>query len=185
MHKSSRRSFIIGSTAGIIATSISTPALAASRSRIDSRVDTAMRELKSLDNRFSNLIDSSAGILMMPRIRRGGFGFGSSYGEGALLIGKAPVEYYSIASASFGLQFGIQRYSSAMFFTSEISLTRFRRQDGWTVGADLGYTLIDQGDVIDIDSNTYTDDVYGVIFGQEGLHIGMSLEGSKYSRIVR
>ncbi|MBT3953662.1 MAG: twin-arginine translocation pathway signal sequence domain protein, partial [Rhodobacterales bacterium] len=40
-------------------------------------------------------------------------------------------------------------------------------------------------DVIDIDSNTYTDDVYGVIFGQEGLHIGISLEGSKYSRIVR
>jgi len=185
MHKSSRRSFIIGSTAGIIATSITSPALAASRNRIDSRVDTAMRELKSLSNRFSNLIDSSAGILMMPRIRRGGLGFGTSYGEGALLIGKAPVEYYSIASASFGLQFGIQRYSSAMFFTSERSLTRFRRQDGWTVGADLGYTLIDQGDVIDIDSNTYTDDVYGVIFGQEGLHIGISLEGSKYSRIVR
>jgi len=76
MHKSSRRSFIIGSTTGIIATSITSPALAASRSRIDSRVDTAMRELKSLGNRFSNLIDSSAGILMMPRIRRGGFGFG-------------------------------------------------------------------------------------------------------------
>jgi len=46
MHKSSRRSFIIGSTTGIIATSITSPALAASRSRIDSRVDTAMRELK-------------------------------------------------------------------------------------------------------------------------------------------
>ena len=61
----------------------------------------------------------------------------------------------------------------------------FDRQDGWTVGADLGYTLIDQGDVVDIDSNTYLDDVYGVIFGQEGLHLGITLEGSKYSRIVR
>ena len=81
---------------------------------------------------------------------------GTSYGEGSLLIGQAPVEYYSIASVSIGLQFGIQRYSSAMFFTSERSLARvFARQDGWTVGADLGYTLIDQGDVIDIDSNTY------------------------------
>ena len=185
MYKPSRRSFIIGSSAGIVTTSITSPALAASRSRIDSRVDTAMRELKKLGNRFSNLIDSSAGILMMPRIRRGGFGFGTSYGEGALLIGSAPVEYYSIASASFGLQFGLQRYSSAMFFTSEISLSRFRRQDGWTIGADLGYTLIDQGDVVDIDSNTYSDDVYGVIFGQEGIHFGVSLEGSKYSRIIR
>ena len=116
MHKPSRRSFIIGSSVGIVTSSITSPALAASRSRIDSRIDTAMRELKNLGNRFSNLIDSSAGILVMPRIRRGGFGFGTSYGEGALLIGRAPVEYYSIASASFGLQFGLQKYSSAMFF---------------------------------------------------------------------
>ncbi|MDA9329225.1 YSC84-related protein [bacterium] len=185
MRKSTRRSFIIGSSTGVITSSIYSPAIAASRNRIDSRTDTALRELSNLGNRFSHLIDSSAGILMMPSIRRGGFGFGTSYGEGALLIGRAPVEYYSIASASFGLQFGFQRYSSAMFFTSELSLSRFRRQDGWTVGADLGYTLIDQGDVLDIDSNTYSDDVYGVIFGQEGLHFGISLEGSKYSRIVR
>lgn len=185
MHKPSRRSFIIGSSAGIVTSSITSPALAASRSRIDSRVDTAMRELKNLGNRFSNLIDSSAGILVMPRIRRGSIGLGTSYGEGSLLIGQAPVEYYSIASVSIGPQFGIQRYSSAMFFTSERSLARFRRQDGWTVGADLGYTLIDQGDVVDLDTNTYLDDVYGVIFGQEGLHLGLTLEGSKYSRIIR
>ena len=107
MHKSSRRSFIIGSTAGIIATSITSPAIAASRSRIDSRVDTAMRELRSLGNRFSSLIDSSAGILMMPRIRRGGFGFGTSYGEGALLIGTAQVHSVSFTSTSFGTSFGI------------------------------------------------------------------------------
>ena len=72
-----------------------------------------------------------------------------------------------------------------MFFTSENSLSSFRRNDGWTLGADLGYTMIDQGEVIDIDSNTYSDDVYGVIFGQEGLHFGVTLEGSKYSRIIR
>ncbi|MDC3304156.1 lipid-binding SYLF domain-containing protein [Amylibacter sp.] len=185
MRKSTRRSFIIGSTAGVITSSISSPVIAASRSRIDSRVEIAMRQLKNLGPQFGNLIDSSAGILIMPRIRRGGIGFGTSYGEGSLLIGRAPVEYYSIASASFGLQIGLQRYSSAMFFTSEKSLERFRRQDGWTVGADLGYTLIDQGDVVDIDSNTYLDDVYGVIFSQEGLHFGVSFEGSKYSRIVR
>ena len=185
MRKSTRRSFIIGSTAGVITSSISSPVIAASRSRIDSRVEIAMRQLKNSGPQFGNLIDSSAGILIMPRIGRGSIGLGTSYGEGSLLIGQAPVEYYSIASVSIGPQFGIQRYSSAMFFTSERSLARFRRQDGWTVGADLGYTLIDQGDVVDIDTNTYLDDVYGVIFGQEGLHLGLTLEGSKYSRIIR
>ncbi|MEZ8006990.1 MAG: YSC84-related protein [Amylibacter sp.] len=185
MKNSSRRQFIVASSAGLAFSTLGAPANSASRSRIDSRIDLAMKKLANLGPNFSKLIDSSAGILMMPRIRRGGVGIGTSYGEGALLIGRAPVEYYSVASASFGLQFGIQRYSSAMFFTSENSLSSFRRNDGWTLGADLGYTMIDQGEVIDIDSNTYSDDVYGVIFGQEGLHFGVTLEGSKYSRIIR
>ncbi len=185
MKNSSRRQFIITSSVGLTCTAIGTTANAASRSRIDSRIKLAMRELANLGTNFSKLINSSAGILMMPKIRSGGMMFGTSYGEGALLIGQAPVEYYSVAAASFGMQVGWQKYSSAMFFTSENSLARFRRNDGWTLGADLGYTMIDQGEVIDIDSNTYSDDVYGVIFGQEGLHFGVTLEGSKYSRITR
>jgi len=121
----------------------------------------------------------------MPRVRRAGLGFGAAYGEGALLIGGAPVEYYSVAAASFGLQIGIQQYASAIFFTTEDRLSKFRRRDGWTVGADLEYTAWDQGEAADIDSNTYKEETYGVVFSQEGLHVGATLEGSKYSRISR
>jgi lipid-binding SYLF domain-containing protein len=185
MSISTRRQFIASSSAGIIGTAAGFPAIAANRRKIDRRIDSALRDLEENTPNLAGLVDSSAGVLLMPRVRRAGLGFGAAYGEGALLIGRAPVEYYSVAAASFGLQIGIQQYSSALFFTSEKRLAKFRNRDGWTVGADLEYTAWDLGDSADIDTVTASDEVYGVVFGQEGLHIGATLEGSKYSRISR
>jgi lipid-binding SYLF domain-containing protein len=185
MSISTRRQFIVASSAGLVGATTGFPAIAASRRKIDRRIDSALSALSDAGPNLSSLVDSSAGILMMPRVRRAGLGFGAAYGEGALLIGQAPVEYYSVAAASFGLQIGIQQYSSALFFTSEERLAKFRRRDGWTVGADLEYTAWNLGEVADLDTNTASDEVYGVVFSQEGLHIGATLEGSKYSRISR
>ncbi len=185
MSYSTRRQFIAASSASLIGVTTAFPAAAASRRKIDRRIDTAISDLENTSAALANLLDTSAGCLLMPRVRRAGLGFGAAYGEGALLIGRAPVEYYSVAAASFGFQIGIQQYASALFFTSEHSLAKFRRRDGWTIGADIEYTAWDQGDAADIDTNTSSDEVYGVVFSQEGLHIGATLEGSKYSRITR
>tara|TARA_R110002096_G_scaffold97354_4_gene217057 strand:+ start:64050 stop:64607 length:558 start_codon:yes stop_codon:yes gene_type:complete len=185
MSHTTRRQFIAATSAGLIGTATAFPAIAASRRKIDRRIENAISNLQNKAPNVAQLLDTSAGVLLMPRVRRAGLGFGAAYGEGALLIGQAPVEYYSVAAASFGLQIGIQQYSSALFFTNEDRLAKFRRQDGWTVGADLEYTAWDIGDSADIDTNTISDEIYGVVFGQEGLHIGATLEGSKYSRISR
>jgi lipid-binding SYLF domain-containing protein len=185
MSNSTRRQFIAATSAGLIGATTAFPAIGASRRKIDRRIDSALADLEETSSALGQLIDTSAGVLLMPRIRRAGLGFGAAYGEGALLIGRAPVEYYSVAAASFGFQIGIQQYASALFFTSEKRLAKFRRRDGWTVGADLEYTAWDKGDTADIDTNTSSDEVYGVVFSQEGLHIGATLEGAKYSRISR
>lgn len=185
MSNSTRRQFIAATSASLIGATTAFPAVGASRRKIDRRIDSALLDLEEKSDALAQLVNTSAGILMMPRVRRAGLGFGAAYGEGALLIGREPVEYYSVAAASFGFQIGIQQYASALFFTSESRLAKFRRRDGWTVGADLEFTAWDQGDVADIDTNTSSDEVYGVVFSQEGLHIGATLEGSKYSRISR
>ena len=185
MSHSTRRQFIAASSASLIGATTAFPAVGASRRKIDRRIETAILDLQETSDGLARLLDTSAGVLLMPRVRRAGLGFGAAYGEGALLIGRVPVEYYSVAAASFGLQIGIQQYASALFFTSESRLAKFRRRDGWTVGADLEYTAWDKGDAADIDTNTASDEVYGVVFSQEGLHIGATLEGAKYSRISR
>ena len=70
------------------------------------------------------------------KITKAGFIFGGSYGEGVLKIGGAPVDFYSVASASYGYQIGALQYSHVIFFMTEDALKTFRITDGWEIGAD-------------------------------------------------
>jgi len=121
----------------------------------------------------------------MPRINEGGLIGGGSYGEGALMIKGATVDYYAVASASIGLQIGAQRYGHALFFMTPDSLAEFRTADGWELGADAEFAIADRTGATSITSGTYNKPVYAVIYGQKGLIIGATIEGNKYSRIIR
>ena len=180
----SKRGFIAGS-GGLGLVALGGPAFAMKRAKIDRLISQAELTLQQEVPSAARLLGESAGYLMMPRVRRAGLGFGGAYGEGALIIGGEAVQYYSVAAGSFGFQIGIEQYSSALFFGTDSRLQKFRSRDGWTVGADLEYTAWDKGEDADIDNNTILETVYGVVFGQEGLHIGATLEGSKYSTISR
>lgn len=179
-----RRGFIL--TAGAAATAAcSNGTESRAGYRIDANVETALDQMTREIPFTQGLLDQSAGVLVMPRITKAGFMFGGAYGEGALVIAGATVDYYSIAGASFGFQLGAQQLSSVLFFMDEPSLASFRSKSGWTLGADLEYAILDNADAVGVDTNTHKDPVYAVVFGQSGLIAGASVEGSKYSRIIR
>ena len=184
MNNWSRRSFLLSAGAGATA-ACSGGTNSGAGPRIDNSVTAAVSQMQSEYPFTTDLINRAAGVLGMPKISKAGFVFGGSYGEGSLLIGSAPVDYYSVAAASFGLQAGAQQYSSALFFMDSEQLQLFRGRAGWTLGADLEFTVLDDADNVGIDNNTYKDTVYALVFNQSGLLIGASIEGSKYSRIVR
>ena len=121
----------------------------------------------------------------MPSITKASFGIGGAYGEGVLQIGGAAVDYYSVASASYGLQMGAQKYSHILFFMTQEALRDFRTIDGWEIGVDAEVTFRDAGYSYGISSNTLTKPIYGIVFGQIGVMAGASLEGAKYSRLIR
>ena len=183
MDSMTRRSLLIAT--GACATAAATPSFARSRASIDAAVRAKIEEMQSQLPFTQTLVEHAAGMLVIPRITKAGLMVGGAYGEGALVIGNAPVDYYSVAAASFGFQIGLQQMASVLFFMSSDRLTQFRQRDGWTLGADLEYAVIEKGETAAIDTNTYKDDVFAVVFGQKGLLAGASIEGSKYSRIVR
>ena len=179
-----RRGFIV--TAGAsLTTACAGGTESRKRFKIDANVEAAVRQVEHEVPFTSELINSAVGMLVMPKITKGGLIFGGSYGEGSLLVGNAPVDYYSTVAGSWGLQIGVQQVAQILFFMDENALQKFRSKPGWTLGADLEYTLIDNADATGLDSNTIRDGVYSVVFGQAGLLVGVSLEGSKYNRIVR
>ncbi|MDB9857257.1 lipid-binding SYLF domain-containing protein [Amylibacter sp.] len=180
----SRRAFLASATAGGLS-ACAGGTNSRTRFTIDDKVSSAVQQMHSELPFTRGLMDSAAGVLVVPTVTKAGLIIGGSYGEGSLLIGEAPVDYYSVAAASYGLQAGGQQYSSALFFMDSEHLQKFRARAGWTLGADLEFTVLDDAKAAGIDNNTIDEAVYAVVFNQAGILIGISVEGSKYTRIIR
>ena len=177
-----RRGFMASATA---LSACSTASISSSRGEIDTRVDQALIELYQTIPGAQELANLAVGMLIMPRVNEAGFVGGAAYGEGALLIGNAKVDYYSVAGASIGFQIGAQRYKHALLFMTNEALAGFRAADGWEVGIDAEYAVLDKSAAVTVTTGTYDKPVYALIYGQEGIIFGATVEGNKYSRIVR
>jgi lipid-binding SYLF domain-containing protein len=93
------------------------------------------------------------------------------------------VGYYSIASGSIGFQAGLQEASYLIAFVSQRALDNFIKSDGWEAGVDGTITLVTWGAGKDISSISYEKPIYGFVFDSKGLMGGVSLEGTKFTRI--
>ena len=152
--------------------------------KLDARVDATLAYLDANFPGTRDLRDKSVGMLVMPLVTEAGFGFGGSYGRGALRVNDISVDYYSATQASFGLQIGAQQYAHVLYFMTEEALAEFRTSSGWAAGADVEYAVNDRGGNLSAETTTVLAPVIAVVFGQAGLLAGASVEGTKYARII-
>ncbi|HUJ48121.1 MAG TPA: lipid-binding SYLF domain-containing protein [Rhizomicrobium sp.] len=87
-------------------------------------------------------------VLIVPRLVKGGFIFGAEGGEGVLMArtrhGWSQPAFYSLGSASFGLQIGIEQAELVMFIMSDRAL-RGIEQGKVKLGAGAGLTVVTLG----------------------------------------
>ncbi len=167
------------------------PAVAAERQVIDARINLALGKLYSKVHWAREVASRARGMLVMPRVIKGSFLVGGAYGEGGLRLNdpvhgyEKTVEYYAVAEGSLGFQIGLQKTSHVLFFMTESALRDFRNSAGWEIGVDAEVTFPDAGLSGSLDSTTMQKPIIGVVFNQDGFAIGASLEGAKYTKIVR
>ncbi len=164
-------------------TVVAGPAAAASREEIDARVQGALDELYERSPAARELAGKASGILVFPRVIKAGFGVGGEFGEGSLLVGGAPVQYYRLASASVGFQIGGQARSQVLMFMTDQALADFRNSDGWEAGVDGSVALVEFGAGGDVSTHSGKEPIVGFVFGNKGLMYNLSLEGSKFWKI--
>jgi lipid-binding SYLF domain-containing protein len=152
--------------------------------KLDGRVDATRDYLRNTFPNAAELMPKAVGILYMPLVTEAGFIFGGSYGQGALRINDATVDYYSATQASWGLQIGAQQYAHALFFMTPEALAAFRRAPGWEAGADIVYAVPDRGGSAGVDTTTTLAPIIGFVFGQSGFIAGATIKGTKYTRII-
>jgi lipid-binding SYLF domain-containing protein len=182
-----RRSFLTAAAGCGLAACTSSPPVEGpdARAKIDRDVDAALAELYQNVPGAAELGARAQGILVIPNIRKLGFFASGAYGEGALLIGPAKVDYYSMSAAGIGLTFGAAEFNQALFFMTPQALQDFRVADGWQLGVGAAAVVQTDGASAGISTTQINRPIYEVIFGQRGLIADASLTGAKYSRIIR
>ncbi|WP_116131899.1 YSC84-related protein [Tropicimonas sp. IMCC34043] len=180
----SRRRFLAVSAAATLVAGCDNSVGTDGATRIDNRVNATRDFLFRSYPGTRELETKAAGVLWMPLVTKAGFFVGGGYGTGALRISNITVDYYEAIQASAGLQIGAQQYAHALFFMTPEALVAFRTSPGWSAGADATYALIDQGGNLSAQTLISRDPVIALVFGQTGLIVGATLEGTKYRRIV-
>ena len=175
---------------GIIAfltLSVSFPAgcTAASAEEIDMNVDATLKRFCKEVPGGRRFLEKAKGVLVFPKVIKAGFGIGGEYGEGALRIGGRTVDYYSTAAASIGFQLGAQTKSVVLVFLDQKALSDFRKSSGWKAGVDGSVALVKWGAGEDVNTMDIKDPIVGFVFGNKGLMYNLTIEGSKFTKIIR
>src|SRR5262245_32220444 len=158
-------------------------ASAASAKELDAGVDDAIEKVEKEVKGGKSFLDSSKGMLVFPRVLKGGAGFGGEYGEGALRTGGKTTDYYNMFQGSFGLQLGGEVKTVYLVFLDEGALKRFRESEGWKAGVDGSVSLVTLGAGGTIDTNNLKDPIVAFVLGQKGLMYNLSFEGTKFTKL--
>ncbi|MBK8162316.1 MAG: hypothetical protein IPK65_03940 [Gammaproteobacteria bacterium] len=162
-----------------------TAVFADSKQEIDASVSQALKQFYAQSPKHKELADKAYGMLVFPRITKGGIGVAGEYGEGVLQVKGENVDYYNIGSASVGLTLGIASRSEIVMFMNQESLEKFKNSNGWKVGVDAGVAVVTQGAGGQYDTKTLQQPIIGFVFGEKGLIGDLSFEGSKITKLQK
>jgi lipid-binding SYLF domain-containing protein len=191
-----RRGFLLGSSAALAlaatgcSTSGSDPSApgpqaekTAKRREIDASVDSTLTRLANEARGSREMAQKARGILVFPSVLKVGFIVGGEYGEGALRSAGRTVDYYKATTGSLGLQAGAQSKAIVIMFMTQDAYQRFLSSSGWTAGADASVTLIEVGADASVNAAALSQPVVGYVLTNQGLMAGVSLEGTKVSKL--
>jgi lipid-binding SYLF domain-containing protein len=149
-------------------------------------VDHAIGTLQDLrhDKEFGNarqLLQTARAVLIAPRIFKAGFFVGGEGGDALLMVrgphGWSDPAFYTVASASFGLQIGAAESEMIMFIRSQKALEAIMH-DHFKIGADAGLAIATLGSEVGgaTTANAGADMI--VWASSAGAFAGISLNGS-------
>lgn len=175
---------LAGCTTTSPASSASPSANAGKRDTINAGVDSTLARLYENVTGSRELVAKARGVLVFPSVISAGFWIGGQYGEGALRVNGQTTGYYSTVAGSFGLQIGAQSKALVFLFMTQEALDTFLHSQGWAAGADATVAVLKVGANGAVDTSTATGPVEAFVLTNGGLMAGVSLEGTKVSRLI-
>lgn len=170
----------------LILLTFSSFSIASSKSSIDKDANEALAKFYKEVGGSKNYLNKVKAYLVFHEIKEAGMFFGGKYGEGVLRIGNTSKAYYSITSASVGMQMGAQMYSMVIAITSDAALNRFLlSDDDWETEIDGKIAIAEWNSKEELDDYEFDDDMVAFVFDSKGMMGSFNLEGTKFKRIKK
>lgn len=154
-----------------------------SRAELESQATAALNRLYSAMPGTRELVARSRGVLVCPAVIGGSFVIGAEHGKCVLRSNGVTRGYYSTTAASIGWQAGGQSKAVIYVFSAQDAYNKFVNSDGWSVGADANVAVGKAGANGGIDTTTANAPVSSYVLNNTGLEAGVSVNGSKISKI--
>jgi lipid-binding SYLF domain-containing protein len=161
------------------------PAKASSADVLEMKADGALQDLYREHPGAAAIGSQAKSVLVFPNVVKAGLVFGGSYGEGVRYEDGQVVDYYNTVTGSWGLQAGVQTYGYALFLMTDSAVEYLRDSAGLEIGVGPNVVVVDEGVAANLSTTTLQDDAYAFVFDQMGLMAGVSIEGTKITRINR
>ena len=151
---------------------------------VSTRADAALERLYTTAPGTKELVQNAKGVLVFPSVVGGSFVVGVEHGRGVLREHGKNTAFYSTTGASIGWQIGGQSKAVIYVFNTAEALAKFKASNGWTAGADAQVSVGRVGANSSIDTTTAQEPVVSYVLTNVGLEAGVSLNGSKITRVV-
>lgn len=156
----------------------------ASQADISTSSSQALNKLIRENPAAAAISQQSRAVLVFPSMVKAGLVFGGAYGEGELRKAGRTSGYYTSFTGSWGLQAGAQSYGYAVFLMNDSAIQFLEESDGWEIGVGPTVVVVNAGIAENLSSSTLQDDAYAFIFDQKGLMAGVSIEGTKVTKVA-
>ena len=150
---------------------------------IDAAIESALTRFTDEIKGSQAFLDGARGTLVIPRMIKAGVILGMEYGEGALIVDGIKVQYYRAFSTSLGIQLGVGAKDLVILFFDDDAMDDFLYSSGWQAGVDGAVALGRMGAGGSIDTTESQDPIVGFVFGHKGIIAGLSIEGTKFTKI--
>lgn len=180
-----KRTLTATAVAATAAFSLAGAAFATGAEDLDRDSAQALKNLTDTNKVAADIAHNARAVLIFPNIVKAGLIFGGAYGEGEMTKDGRVVDYYNSVTGSWGLQAGAQSYGYVVFLMNKKAVDYVDKSAGWEIGVGPTVVIVDEGAAKNLSTSTLKDDAYAFVFNQQGLMAGVSIEGTKISRIHR
>jgi lipid-binding SYLF domain-containing protein len=112
--------------AALVAGCASTPRTQSKRTQLQRDAHETVQAMLGKDPTLQPLLDRSAGYVVFPSVKEGGFIVGGAGAEGVVFGAGRPIAFAELSRASFGAQIGGQKYAELIVVRDRYTLDKMR-----------------------------------------------------------